>query len=143
MVISGNASRNFHGIRWSPDGRWIACSAPDEVRLISPEGRDEHQLTDDVATGDFSRDGKTYYVIRRDENRHWDLVGIDVATGREGAAATLPISGAMYIGGMSLNADGKRLAIHANELKYDLWMIEGFPRPARGVERLWRNWVTP
>jgi WD40 repeat protein len=143
VVISGNASRNFHGIRWSPDGRWIACSAPDEVRLISPQGTDEHQLTDDVTTGDFSRDGKIYYVIRRDENRHWDLVGIDVASGREGAAVTLPIAGAMYIGGMALSADGKRLAIHANDLKYDLWMIEGFPRPARGMERLWRNWVTP
>jgi Tol biopolymer transport system component len=143
VIISGNASRAFFDVRWSPDGLWIACSAQDEVRLISPDGKDEHQLTDDVTTGDFSRNGKTYYAIRRDDNRHWMLVPIDVATASEGAATTLPLSGSLYIGGMSLNPDGKRMVVHANQLKYDLWMIEGFPSPAQGVQRLWKNWLNP
>ncbi|HEV2690271.1 MAG TPA: protein kinase, partial [Bryobacteraceae bacterium] len=128
-AIDDDASRNFFGIRWSPDGRWIACSAPDEVRLMTPDGKDEHQLTDDIVTGDFSRDGKTYYAIRRDANRHWTMVPIDVASADERSPVTLPISGVLYIGNMTLNPDGKRFAVHVNQLKYDLWMIEGFPRP--------------
>jgi Tol biopolymer transport system component len=128
-AIADDATRNFFAIRWSPDGRWIAGSAPDEVRLITPAGTDEHQLTDDVVTGDFSHDGKTYYVIRRDAARHWVLVPIDVASGNERTPVTLPISGPVYVGSMSINADGKSFIVHINQLKYDLWMIEGFPRP--------------
>jgi len=142
-TVSGNADRTFFDLHWSPDGKWLACFAPSEVRLITPDGKDEHQLTNDISAGDFSRDGKLYYDVRRDDNGRWILVSIDVATGREGASISLPISGALYIGGMSLNPDGKRFAIHANDLKYDLWMIEGFPRPARGLARLLKNWQNP
>jgi eukaryotic-like serine/threonine-protein kinase len=142
FTISGNADRNFIDVRWSPNGRWIACSTLFEVRLISPEGKDEHQLADDVASGDFSRNGKTYYVIRRDDSHHWTLVPIDMETGREGPATMLPLAGGVYAGGLSIHPDGKRIAVHVNELKYDLWMIEGFPRPATGLGRFWKNWVT-
>ncbi|HYL75239.1 MAG TPA: protein kinase [Bryobacteraceae bacterium] len=128
VAISPSASRRFFDVRWSPDNRWIACSAPDEVRLISPDGKDEHQLTDDVSTGDFSRDGRTYYAIRRGANRNWAAVPIDVATGNERPAIPLPISCSLYVGGMAMHPDGKRFALHANELKYDLWMIEGLPK---------------
>lgn len=127
-AISASASRRFFDVRWSPDNRWIACSAPDEVRLISPDGKDEHQLCDDVSTGDFSRDGKTYYAIRRGGNHNWAAVPIDVASGNERSPVALPISCSLYVGGMSMNPDGKRFALHANELKYDLWMIEGLPK---------------
>jgi eukaryotic-like serine/threonine-protein kinase len=129
VAISDDASRSFFRIRWSPDGRWIAGSAPDEVRIITPDGKDERQLTDDIETGDFSRDGKTYYAVRRNPNRHWTLVPIDVASGNEKPPVTLPISGSVYIGNMSMNPDGKRFAVHVNQLKYDIWMIEGFPKP--------------
>lgn len=142
-TVTDNAVRAFFDIRWSPDGRWLACSTLDEVRLISPDGKDEHQLTNDVAGGDFSRDGKTYYDVRRDDNGHWILLPIDVAAGREGSVVALPISGALYASGVSLNPDGKHIAIHVNDLKYDLWMIEGFPRPAQGLARLWKNWQYP
>jgi len=128
-AISDDADRKFFGIRWSPDGKWLACSAPDEVRLIKPDGQDEHQLTDDVSTGDFSRDGKTYYVVRRDASHHWVLVPIDVASGDEKNPVTLPLSGPVYVGNMAIHPDGKRFAVHTNQLKYDLWMIEGFPQP--------------
>ena len=142
-TVSGNADRTFFDVRWSPDGKWLACFAPSEVRLISPEGKDEHQLTNDISAGDFSRDGKTYYDVRRDDDGRWVLVPLDVATGREGAAVALPLTGTVYVGFMSLNPDGKRFAIHVNDLKYDLWMIEGFPQPAQGLARLWKNWVNP
>jgi serine/threonine protein kinase/sugar lactone lactonase YvrE len=134
---------SFSELRWASQGNVIACIGPSGVQLVFTDGKEARELTGNAASGDFSRDGKTFYVIRHDDTQHWLLIPIEVATGHEGNPTTLPIGGGLYIGGMSLNPDGKRLAIHANQLRYDLWMIEGFPRPAGGVARLWKSWVNP
>jgi serine/threonine protein kinase len=143
-TVPGDGIRDFYlGVRWSPDGRWIAGVAPEGVQLVSPDGKQERMLTDRASAGDFSPDGQTYYALRRGEKHFWIVVPIDVATGREATPRTLPVAAGTYVGSMSLNRDGKRMVVHVNELKYDLWMIEGFPRPARGLQALWRNWVNP
>jgi Tol biopolymer transport system component len=133
----------FQGFRWSPDGRWMAGVSLAGVRLIAPDGKSSHLLTGYAAGGDFSRDGKTFYVLRRGEDRHWKAVPVDVDTGREAAGVTLPLPGSLYVDGMSLHPDGKNIALHTNQLKYDLWMVEGFPRPAQGITRLWKKWINP
>ena len=143
LVVSDEDLNFFQGLRWSPDGRWIAGVSLAGVRLISPDGKSGRVLTGYSAGGDFSRDGKIFYALRRGDDRRWTLVPVNVDSGREGPGAALPLAGSLYLGGMSLHPDGKRMALHANQLKYDLWMVEGFPRPARGIARLWRKWVTP
>ena len=142
-VLADEDLNFFLGLRWSPDGRWIAGASIAGVRLISPDGKSSHLLTGHSAGGDFSHDGKTFYVVRRSQDRHWQVVPVNVDTGREGTGVTLPLPGSLYLGGVSLNPDGKRMVLHANQLKYDLWMVEGFPRPSQGIARLWKRWVNP
>ena len=142
-TVASDKAGSFSEVRWSPDNEWIACIAPDGLRLISPDGKRDRVLTDDALSGDFSRDGRTFYALRRDDERKWIIVPIDVAGGREGVTVTLPISSEVYVGGLVLNPDGKRIAVYANSLTYDLWMIEGFPLPAQGIQRMWRSWIAP
>jgi dipeptidyl aminopeptidase/acylaminoacyl peptidase len=143
LVLSDEDLNFFLGLRWSPDGRWIAGVSLAGVRLISPDGKSSRVLTGYSSGGDFSRDGKIFYAFRRGDDRRWTLVPVNVDSGREGPAVALPLAGSLNLGGMSLNPDGKRMALHANQLKYDLWMVEGFPRPSQGIARLWRKWITP
>jgi Tol biopolymer transport system component/predicted Ser/Thr protein kinase len=143
LVVSDEDLNFYQGLRWSPDGHWIAGASLAGVRLISPDGKSSHLLTGYSAGGDFSPNGKTFYVLRRSEDRHWKAVPVDVGTGREGPGATLPLPGSLYVGGISVHPDGKRMVLHVNQLKYDLWMVEGFPRPAQGIARLWKRWVNP
>jgi eukaryotic-like serine/threonine-protein kinase len=144
VVLAKDLNEGFYlGLRWSPDGRWIAGASLSGVHLISPDGAQQRVLSTDASGGDFSPNGKTFYVLRSNENHRWTVVPIDVDSGRERASVILPVSGALYLGGVSVHPDGKRMAVHANDLKYDLWMMEGFPRPARGIQRLWKSWINP
>jgi hypothetical protein len=50
------------GIRWSPDGRWIAFSTFDRVEVVSPDGAERKTLIDEIYHRgfdfDWSPDGK-------------------------------------------------------------------------------------
>jgi serine/threonine protein kinase len=144
VTLAAHSPQSFYlGLHWTPDGKWIVGASIDDVHLVSPDGKQDRLLVEDVQGGDLSRDGKTFFALRRNDSHQWTVVPVDVVTGREGASITLPVAGSLFLGGVRVHPDGKRIAFHANALTYDLWMIEGFPRPARGMELLWGRWVTP
>ncbi len=144
VPLAAISQQSFYlGLHWSPDGRWIAGASLAGVHLLSPDGKIDKLLSEDAQGGDFSPDGKTFYALRKDDQHRWMVAPINVETGREGPGVVLPIPGPLYVGGVSVHPDGKRMAVHANELKYDLWMVGGFPRPEQGLARLWRSWINP
>ncbi|MBM3763972.1 MAG: hypothetical protein FJW32_01150 [Acidobacteria bacterium] len=45
--------------------------------------------------------------------------------------------------GVSVHPDGKRIAGWTQKTLSDLWLLEGFPVPTTGLERLFRKWKDP
>jgi Tol biopolymer transport system component len=133
------------GVRWSRDGRWIAYFQPGEgLHLVSVDGRQERLLARGPGVtpgGDFTPGSASYVLARRGEDRDWELVVVDVASGRELKSAPLEIDRDDGIWTLSCHPDGRRVAITTGRLRYDIWMIEGFPQPARGWMRLLRHWT--
>ncbi|MDP8982186.1 MAG: S41 family peptidase [Acidobacteriota bacterium] len=73
-VLTSSKFGNIGGAVWSPDGKWIAYSKPDQTRntdiyLIPAAGGQERKVTFDSASEmnpRFSRDGKKLYFVRFD-----------------------------------------------------------------------------
>jgi hypothetical protein len=42
---------------------------------------------------------------------------------------------------MALHPGGKRVSVEIADSRFDLWMMEGFPRPAVAWERLFWRWL--
>lgn len=118
---------------WTSRGIYV-ISQP-QTLVISPEGK---QIAEFGQTGinspSMSRDGKYIY-----DHRDGAFVTFDASTGER--IRTAPLNTNAQIRSVRVHPDGKRLAVHEVEFPSDLWMIEGFPRPAVGLERLFRKWV--
>lgn len=110
---------------WSPTGDWILTAA-DGVKLISPDGKTERQLSSAPATVcAFSRDGATVYCIRSGK-----LVSMPVAGGAEKdiapiAPANTPASLLTPSLRMTLTPDGKSLTYSIVKTTQNLWMLSG------------------
>ncbi len=99
-----------------------------------------------VPLGDFagaqisgiSPDGATLYLLKTGANQ---LLAVDAQTGR--LTKTVDIQAGGLIRGVSVHPDGKRLAVWVERTIGDIWMLEGFPLPTTGIERLFRKWKDP
>jgi Tol biopolymer transport system component len=139
-VLSGGSGQavelgviNGAVVEWSPNGNWIAHSAGNDIRLVSPDGKVTRML---LGAGypqwTFSRDGTRIYGVRRGPDRAWQLRAVEIATGAEKPIATLPLSTELNIQAISLRPDGKRFLASIAKSASDLWLIEGFqPTPQR------------
>ena len=84
-----------------------------------------------------SPDGRILYS-RKDAPRP-ALVVHDAATGTEIRSIPIPTDGDLRR--LSVHPNGQRIAAEIADSHYDLWMIEGFPAPAVGWERLFWRWL--
>jgi eukaryotic-like serine/threonine-protein kinase len=117
---------------WSPDGKWIAYTdASHRWRLISPDGK-QHRDMGIIQTQNlgFSKDGKTAYGIRSDDNK-WFLFSIDIETAKlrdikqldSGLRPQLNVGPAMRY---TLAPDGKSFAYTIAKSSNSVWMLQGF-----------------
>jgi hypothetical protein len=135
------------GPRWSPRGDWITCDTPEGFTLVSPDGTAARVLSEEawLAHG-FSKDGAVVYAVRQTENLHMQLTSFDVATGRESVVTadlgpTPPTSTPLR--GFSLAPDGRSFLTSIVELRGDVWLLEGFPRPMGVLDRIRESLVGP
>jgi hypothetical protein len=75
------------------------------------------------------------------EGEQSKLLTIDVTTG--GVRRTVDIPETGRISGLTLHPDAQRLVYNRSETQYDIWMLEGLPRPATGWMALFRHWREP
>ena len=133
-------------VRWSPNGRWLChLRRGAGIDLISSNGGEARQLTPvrgSYLNGDFTPDGKHFVFARPSEKFRWEIVTFELETGRELGSTPLALGefDAPYF--LSIHPDGRRMAVNTGRLKYDIWIVEGFPRPAAGIRRLFRHWDT-
>jgi serine/threonine protein kinase len=127
----------------SPDGRLIAYTAKDGVHLVSADGRQDRLLTGDKIysnTGQFGEGGNVLYLLRTD-GRALDV--IDTMTSKAQRTIQFDLAPADQISSFSVHPDGKRILLSTGGLRYDLWMVEGFPQPAKGWMSWLRHWEIP
>ncbi|HLJ14567.1 MAG TPA: protein kinase [Bryobacteraceae bacterium] len=130
-------------ISLSPDGHWIVYFGHDGVRVIAADGSGDRLLIGGPAeTGEFVPGAADVYeYARRGDDNHWRLISVAVPGGSVLKTVIVDLDPSYALSSFAIHPGGKRMIICAGELKYDLWMLKGFPQPAHGIQRLWSHWV--
>jgi Tol biopolymer transport system component len=132
---------------WSPTGEWIAFARGGLLHGVSADGTAQKTFGRTVGsaglrpgTFGFSEDGSLLYAVRFTSNQQWELVTIEVDSGRERRVTALNLPTSATIVGFSLHPDGKSFATSIGIAKFDLWLLEGFHVPGSWWDRLvpWR-----
>jgi len=87
-----------------------------------------------------SGDGATLHVLGRGERTN-QVLFVDRNTGAITRSVKLQTDG--VVRGLAVRPDGQRIAVWAEKFNGDLWLLEGFPTPTTGFERLFRKWTEP
>ena len=140
VVLSPRALRNSvtSSTRWSTAGR-IAYRAGDGIRICGEDGSGDHLLAPGASTGDFDRRGDLFYAVKPD-GEVAKLLTVEVASGRVVRSVAIEESPGAAVIDLNLHPDGKRMCYTRNENKYDIFVLDGLPRPATGWLRLFRHW---
>lgn len=124
----------------SPDGRWLVRRSANRFVLTATDGKDERPVasSSDYATraatsAQFGGRGKHLYLLGLDR-RTIDVLEVD--TGRKQRTITFDIPAEDQIEAFSINSDGTRVLLTTGGDRNDLWIAEGFARPAT----TWRRW---
>jgi hypothetical protein len=116
----------------SIDGRWISISespgrhlysTAGQVSLMDSGGRLVPLATDTALAGTFSRNGKRYNTMNKDQR---SLVEWDVATQKPVATVHLQLSENDGAFDISIHPSGSRMLVMTGGLRYDLWIAEGW-----------------
>jgi Tol biopolymer transport system component len=135
--IADGASENA---AWSPSGQWI-FDTNDGIRIVSPDGKQTRSFgTGYEASGGWSPDGALLYLVRRDGGRR-ELGALDWKISRFRPIVELPpelrLGGVRGTAAFSVAPDGKSLITGVTRAEYDIWIVEGFPKPRSGWRRYW------
>ena len=104
--------------------------------LVSPDGKQRRELSQETGPSAWSRDGRTLYQIRGETTG--TLVAIDLATARErvlrdlGDLVPYPNSPVR----LSLTSDGNNLVYTVNRPQEDIYIWDGFRLPSPWYKRL-------
>jgi hypothetical protein len=113
--------------------------------LLSTDGTQHH----DIATNadypssnpaQFGEGGRVLYMLN--QNRQ----AIDVLAVPGGArlrSIAFDVPAGDMIQDFSIDASGTRVLLTIGGERYDVWMAEGFARPARSWRRWFRHWEAP
>ena len=130
----------------SPDGRWLVGRGPKGFLVLSTDGTQQHDIatnadypfSNDLAQ--FGEGGRVLYVLN--QNRQ----AIEVLTVPGGArlrSITFDVPAGDMIEGFSIDASSTRVLLTIAHDRQDLWMAEGFARPATSWRRWFRHWEAP
>jgi Tol biopolymer transport system component len=134
----GGPARFRVPLAWSPDGTQILArsregSSP-QLFLVAPDFTSERALPSRLRAGamGFSKDGRNVLGVYRNttgNGAQWQLLSVEVATGRERVVADVDLPpSAMGLAGFSLHPDGTRFITSLGLWPSDIWMLEGFDR---------------
>jgi len=140
-TISVGSDRQPHEIgpannapEWSPSGQWIAVSTFMGLTLVSPDGKGTRTLPAILGQAlAWSKDSKTIYGLAYNTDPA-TLKALDVATGNVRTLAEyhlgfqpLQLIENSYTGSIriSLNPDGKSVAVGTATSQSDLWILDG------------------
>jgi serine/threonine protein kinase len=128
--------------QWSPSGEWIAYVVNSGIRLVSPDGARQRQLssTHPLALA-WSSDAQHVYAIADGPDHRATFSSIDINTGAERAIRTFDPDvtfGTPWNPGVraSLAPDGSSLLTTVWRPHADIWMLEGFDRAHGPLDRL-------
>jgi serine/threonine protein kinase len=131
----------------SPDGRWLARFGRQGYVLTATDGKSERGIaeSDGYASGgenvaQFGDGGKRLYFLRVDR-RTIDV--LDVTSGERVRTITFDIPLEDRISGFAFSPDGTRVLLTTGGDRTDLWMVEGFARPATSWSRWFSHWALP
>ncbi len=117
-------------------GRWIACTTPDGLTLVSDDGKETRALsTADWPIFGWSADGTLVYGVKQVDSLHRVVASLNIETRAEKVIGPLPLPAIADLSGYSLSPDGKSFATSASHPTGDIWLLEGFERPG------WRQWL--
>lgn len=131
----------------SPDGRWLVRSGSGGFVLTATDGTDERVAASSSAyatradnSAQFGERGKRLYLLGLDR-RTIDVLEID--SGRTLRTITFDIPLEDQIEGFSFSPNGTRVLLTTGGDRNDLWMAEGFARPATSWSRWFARWESP
>ena len=135
---------NYPAVTWSPADDWIVYPRREGLFVISPDGKIDRKLTGrKLQTYGFSRDGKRLFGIYRDttgKGAQWQLYSVDVKTGADTLLGPLDLPASTdSVAGFSMHPDGTRFLTSIAKWPFDIWMMEGFDQPQKGLAR-WLSW---
>lgn len=116
----------------SSDGRWIAVSesagrdlysTAGDVSLMTPGGGLVPLASDTALAGAFSRDGRRYYTMNKDQR---SLVEWDVSARKPVSTIELRLNENDGAFDVSTHPAGGRMLVMTGGLRYDLWTAEGW-----------------
>jgi Tol biopolymer transport system component len=111
---------------WSPKGNWIAHVKAGALWLASADGSARRIIRQSTpVTWGFSHDGSSLYAIDRPAGGEWELVTIDVDTGRQLGTKGLQLPPSAIVRGFALHPDGKSFATSVGTPKFDIWLLHG------------------
>jgi serine/threonine protein kinase len=125
VASAGSASS---AMEWSPAGDWIAFGEGEDVFLVSPDGGEPLRVAHGVSGYMFNRDGSGIYVIRRAEDRSWQLVLVSIPSGTAGKPIPLRLPAEAAIGVPRLHPDGTHFMLSIGAWKRDIWILDGLQR---------------
>jgi serine/threonine protein kinase len=131
----------------SPDGRWLIRLGRQGYVLTAIDGKRERAIAEGGVypsggenVAQFGEGGKRVYLLGADR-RTIDVV--DVETGERVRTVTMDIPLADRISGFAFSPDGTRVLLTTGGDRTDLWMVEGFARPATSWSRWFAHWDSP
>jgi Tol biopolymer transport system component len=145
--LGGNAP-----VRWSPQGDWILFQYGDSLRVVSPDGRQNREISKHAWwTYGWSKDGSAVYGITSGVNRRELLVKVDFATGKETQIqdyGPVPaefelvneMMGDFPYRGFSLHPDGKSFLTSVARMKTQIYLMKDFDRPTHLADHFFTRW---
>jgi Tol biopolymer transport system component len=131
----------------SPDGQWLGRLGRQGYVLTSTDGKTERLIAESgaYATGgesvaQFGEGGTRVYFLNADR-RTIDV--LDLATSQRVRTITFDIPLEDRIWGFAFSPDGTRVLLTTGGDRTDLWMVEGFARPATSWSRWFAHWESP
>ena len=120
--------------RWSPDGRWIAYTYRQELRVVAPDGGDPRILagrgtmTADPVAGfpGWSSDGQTVYYKAVDSEGTASFWAVPVAGGTPRFLVRFD-DPSKQSNRVEFTTDGERFYFTIGRQESDIWLMELFP----------------
>ena len=126
----------------SPDGRWVVGRGARGFLLLSTDGTQQHEIATNADypssnLTQFGEGGRVLYMLN--QNRQ----AIDVLAVPDGVrlrSIAFDVPAGDMIQDFSIDASSTRVLLTIGGERYDLWMAEGFARPATSWRRWFRHW---